>query len=254
VNDTLAGRMRRAAEGLQQRIDRSPVPAEIADLDAPRLAAEIAELAAPEGQLAVLSRIDLSGWPTAFTAAPQLDSAWLAVNAAVREPLARLEGEQLEGLLAGGEGPFVAWTNRPGDPWQVSVPASASGAKAATRLIAVYGVDGILPNAPGDPAALPTIAAGLLDSWGETVPDVDQATTAAFGFNAPAARPPQAILLAVPPDESTPLTTDVLVNAVADARRLAHARMATPGDLRRLAVGLPLMMVPGSGVTGVPLT
>lgn len=253
VDDTLAERVQRAAEALQERIAHAPLPADIADLDAPRLAAEIAELAAPEGQLAVLGRINLSGWPTAFSAAPELDGEWLATNAAVREPLSRLEGELLERLLAGEDPPFVAWTNRPGDPWQVSVPTSASGAKPATRLISIYGVDGLLPDEPGDPALLPTIAAGLLDSWGETVPDVDQATTAALGFNAPAARSPQAILLAVPPDETTALTTGMLVSAVADARRLARARMATPSDLSRLAAAIPLIMLPGSGVTGVPL-
>jgi hypothetical protein len=254
VTDTLADRVQRAAEALRERIDRSPQPADIADLDAARLGTEIAELAAPEGQLAVLSRIKLSGWPTAFSAAPDLDHEWLAVNAAVREPLARLEVEQLDGLLATGAAPFTAWTNRPGDPWQASVPESESGAKPATRLVAVYGLDGVLPPVPGDPAALPTIAAGLVDSWGETVPDVDQATTAAFGFNAPAARAPQAILLVAPPVETEPLTTNVVVAAVGDARKLARVRMATPAGLSRLATVLPLMMLPGSGVTALPLT
>jgi hypothetical protein len=254
VGDTLAARVQRAAEALQQRLDRTPLPADIADLDAPRLAAEIAELASPDGQLVVLGRIDLAGWPTAFTAEPELDNAWLAVNAAVREPLARLETAQLDGLLSGGTPPFVAWTNRPGDPWQVDVPESDSGARAPTRLVAVYGTDGLLPDRPGDPFALPTVAAGLLDSWGETVPDTDQATTAAFGFNAPGARAPQAILLVVPPEPETPLTSDTVARAVENAHQLARARMATPAALSRLGAALPATMLPGSGVTGVPLT
>jgi hypothetical protein len=247
IDDTRADRVWRAGEALQERFDRSPSPADIAQLDAPGLAAAIAELAAPEGQLAVLGRIDLSDWPTKFTAAPTLDAEWLAVNAAVREPLARLEAHQLEGLLDGSGAPFEAWTNRPDDPWQLTAPVSESEVKAATRLVAIYGPSGVLPAASGG------IAAGLLDSWGETVPDVDQSTTAAFGFNAPAARAPQAILLAVPPHPEQALTPRVLVKILAETRELAHARMATPDELSRLAAALPLIMLPKSGITAVPL-
>ena len=47
----------------------------------------------------------------------------------------------------------------------------------------------------------------------------------------PASRAPQAILLAVPPDEDAALDNPTLVDILAETRALAHARMAWPTDL-----------------------
>jgi hypothetical protein len=115
--------------------------------------------------------------------------------------------------------------------------------------VAVYGPADVDPTNPAQ-----QVAVGLLDSWGETIPAPNQSTSAAFGFNAPAARAPQAILLAVPPVVSDPLTTETLVGIVADTRQLARARTATPDDLGQLATALPLMMLPAAGATAVRLT
>jgi hypothetical protein len=194
----------------------------------------------------VLSRINLSSLSTLFSETPGLDAEWLAVNATVREPLARLEAYQLEGLFGGLGRPFTTWINKPDNVWQLETPSPDGGIKATTRLVALYAAD-------VEPSAGAQIAAGLLDSWSETVPDADQSTTAAFGFDAPAARAPQAILIAVPPSLKEGLSAPVLVDILAETRELAHARMAAPGELP-LAFVLPLMMLPGSGITGVPLT
>jgi hypothetical protein len=248
AEETLGDRVARAHDALDQRLGNAPVPAEVGGFAAHQIATLIAELAAPEGQLAVMSRIDLDAWPTAFVAAPGLDEDWLAVTAAVRPPLARLEAHQIEGALGGAWPSFSTWSNRAGDPWQLSPDLSPNGEPLASRLIAMYGPVGTLPTAGASAVAL-----GLLDSWGETVPDVDQSTTAAFGFNAPAARAPQAILLAVAPVEGEPLTSETLAAIVAETRELAHARMATPRDLRTLDAALPLAMLPASGITAVQL-
>ena len=247
VDDTLEERVSRARDALQERLNAAPDAAGVTSVAAHQLAAAIAELAAPEGQIAVLSRIDLRGWPTTFTATPTLDQDWLTINAPVRVPLARLEAYQLDATLQRRPA-LKAWTNRPNDPWQMNVPAT--GAAPASRLVAIYGPAGVLPD---DTADLATVAAGLLDSWGETIPDVEQATRAAFGFNAPAARAPQAILLAVPPVEDEPLTPEMLVDIVAETRELARARMATPAELHAFDALLPLMMLPASGITAVEL-
>jgi hypothetical protein len=118
-----------------------------------------------------------------------------------------------------------------------------------SRFVAVYGPPGVLDASPPQ-----RVAVGLLDSWGETIPAASQATSGAFGFNAPAARAPQVILLAVPPVVREPLTTETLVGILADTRQLTRARMATPDDLGQLAAALPLMMLPATGVTAVNLT
>jgi hypothetical protein len=246
VGDTLEERVALAQTALDDRLSRSPLTADVIDLSAADLARVIAELAAPEGQIVVLSRLDLSGWPTVFAAAPTLDEDWLTVNAAVREPLARLEAHQMDALLTGVWSPLSAWTNRPGDPWQINEAPSPNGLKPSTRLVTIYGPAGVIP-------AMTTVAVGLLDSWGETIPDVEQATTAAFGFNAPAARAPQAILLAVPPVAGESLTTPILVDILAETRELARARMAVPEELNAFSAALPLMMLPASGATSVQL-
>ena len=60
----------------------------------------------------------------------------------------------------------------------------------------------------------------------------------------PSSRAPQAILLAVTPDEATPLDTETLAHIVLETRELAHARAATAEDLERLAALFPFSMLP----------
>lgn len=97
-----------------------------------------------------------------------------------------------------------AWTTRPGDPWQLDAgPPDASGLVTASTLLAAFAPSGALE--PGaDPERL--VAVGLLDQWTEVVPAVDHTTTVAFHHDAPGARAPQAVLVAVPPT-STPIST-----------------------------------------------
>ena len=64
------------------------------------------------------------------------------------------------------------------------------------RFVAAYTTGDVWQAAVG---AGSMVAVGLVDSWAKAVPQRAQRTTAVFGFNAPAARPPQAILLAEPP-------------------------------------------------------
>jgi len=87
------------------------------------------------------------------------------------------------------------------------------------------------------------------------VPGEEQVTGAAFGFDAPGSRAPQAILLAVPPDTGAGLPPDTLVQIVAETRDLARARMARPADLPDQLHGLlSSALLPASGPTAVPLT
>jgi len=95
----------------------------------------------------------------------------------------------------------------------------------------------------------------VLDQFSEVVPAVEQTTGAAFGFDAPAARAPQAILLAVPPDLGAGLAPQTLVQIVAETRELARARMARPADLPDQLHGyLPTALLPVTGSTAVPFT
>ena len=65
---------------------------------------------------------------------------------------------------------------------------------------------------------------GALDGWSDSVPSRRHATTAAFGFNAPKSRAPQAVLVAVPPDISQRLDAAGLLEVILETRELVQAR------------------------------
>ena len=105
------------------------------------------------------------------------------------------------------------------------------------------------------PAATAAGPAGiaLLDDWAETVPSRRHTTHAAFGFDAPRARAQQAVLLAVPPHEQTPLTAEALPSIVLSTRELARARMAQPNQLGAWSLAVPTSMVLAAGPAGSDL-
>ena len=128
-------------------------------------------------------------------------------------------------------------------------PPPPNAPPPGTDLLVAYGPDGVL--AGGLPTDL--LAVGLLDSWTETIPHDDHTSVAAFGFNAPSSRPPQAILLAVTPDESRPLDTPTLVETLLETRQLLRARMATPSTLDAFAAALPSNVLAWNRPGGVRL-
>lgn len=140
---------------------------------------------------------------------------------------ARLTASHADGWGPGWTGRAIQrpdGTTRPGD----------------ARLLEVYlTVDG------ADPA---TAAMTTLDEWQETLPGLWSAdgtvtqkvsATMGFGFNAPGARPPQAVVLAVPPTDDAPLDTDLVRAILAETRLLARSRAVRGRDLGRLGAFLP---------------
>ena len=240
ATDPRPAQVARAEALVRERLAASPDATGLNQLE---LARAIADLASATGQVAVLGRLRRDALP-ALTAGPGLDAAWLRVAAAVRPPLARLEAAQLAAGTPLGTGPpLPAWTNRPTDPWQTD-------ATDPRRLLVAYAPPGL------DLAATPPdrrLAAGLLDRFAETIPATAHTTTAAFGFDAPGARAPQAILLAVPPDVTAPLDAATVLRIVAETRELAHARMATAADLVGIGGFAPLPLLPAAGNTATPI-
>lgn len=258
---------RSAEEALRARLAAAPPP----DTTEP-LGRAIAELAAPGGRLAVLTGIDatvlarIAGLHTAAPA-PDLDTEWLTVVASVRPRLAAVEALQLAAATAvGGPGPapsgfpgFTAWSSAPGDPWLTTTLAGRReqrrqpGARRVPmpRFVAAYSA-----AAPSWQAGQ-RVAAALVDAWSDTAPDPDQVTTAAFGFNGPAARAPQAILLAVPADLGSgygaALDTPELVDVLVGTRESAHARAVEPDALGPHLAVVPTTTFPATGATAVPL-
>ncbi len=111
----------------------------------------------------------------------------------------------------------------------------------------------LVVHAPGlDPASPPALFAGLMsDEWTETVPNADETTGIAFNYDAPGARAPQTMLLAVHPDPAAsawrPSQILASINAAAD---LARIRAVRPQDIDTLGSILPMVYLPDSFATG----
>ena len=223
----------------------------------PTLAEAIANLASPQGKLTILAC-----WPQATllantnldTQQPELtlDETWLTVVAAVRQPLARLEALQLE-----LDPPLTAWSSSLGDPWhtgetnivqenlQTRATASVVAMSLNNRFVTAYG------NATTWAGEM--VAVGLIDSFSEAIPMPQRSTTVAFGFNAPAARAPQSILLAVPPRPRQQLDDNLVLQIVVETRELAHARTAHVEDLGVLQALTPTLWLQSFGPNRVRL-
>ena len=79
------------------------------------------------------------------------------------------------------------------------------------------------------------LAGLLVDEWAEFVPDPFQTAAVAFHYDAPGARPPQSIILAVPPNANQEnWTFDDVLDVLHEARVTSDAaRSATAGSRRR---------------------
>ncbi len=167
---------------------------------------------------------------------PVVDAAeWRATFGLVRPRLAEADeaiGDHLAETQAEAWGP--GWTGRP-----VPGPDGTVWPGAARELEIYLAVDGAAPASS---------ALVVLDEWQETLPGrwaadgtIDRAVqaTMAFGFNAPGARPPQAVVLAVPPTDDTPLDVPLVREILAETRQLARARAVRGRDLGRLGAFQP---------------
>ncbi|WP_405523536.1 hypothetical protein OG426_09855 [Streptomyces canus] len=234
---------RHAVTQLEERLRRAPATAAAArELGRDRLLEAATALVSPTGHLTVTGELHGAALPPLVrgeSAGAAVDEQWLTVVSAVRPRLAALEAHQLT-----ADRPLAAWTNRPDDLWQRN-PADPR------RLVTVYAHEDLDLREIG-PEDLYAVVA--LDRFTEVIPAAEQLIGAAFGFDAPASRAPQAILLAVPPATGVPLDQETLVRIVAETRDLAHARMARPVDLPAAFRGLaPSSLLPATGSTATPL-
>jgi hypothetical protein len=71
----------------------------------------------------------------------------------------------------------------------------------------------------------------LLDGWNEITPGQQAATGVAVHYNAPRSRPPQAILLLVPPNQAAGWDVFGVQTILAETADLAKMRMVRPSDV-----------------------
>jgi len=93
----------------------------------------------------------------------------------------------------------------------------------------------------------------FVDEWSESIPATQETTGLGFHFDAPGARPPQSILLAVPADPAAEnWTLDGLVDVVNEAMSLARLRAVRPQDLTGLGLILPGIFLSNNFKQDVP--
>ena len=171
----------------------------------PSLARAIASLASPNAGLTILARWNKSSIEDntglRIDLPENINVEWLTVMAPVRPKLAKLEALQLE-----VNDSIVTWTNSLNDPWRTGneniIQRNLKNRKTGsatqiemTRFVVAFGSPSTWD---GD-----KVAVGLIDAFNEAVPMPQRKTMSAFGFNAPSARPQQAILLVVPPEATS---------------------------------------------------
>ncbi|HEY7233227.1 MAG TPA: hypothetical protein VH539_03710, partial [Gemmatimonadaceae bacterium] len=126
---------------------------------------------------------------------------------------------------------------RAGDRWL--------GAQYPSTMQVLHDTISVVQHLPqGFDAATPQCGL-LIDEWVESVPTREEVTGLAFNFNAPNSAPPQALLLAVTPNETGSWLWDDLVDSVLDTFRRARLRAIEPdrlGDAPGIATLLPAVI------------
>ena len=188
-------------------------------------------------------------------------AGWLPKLARVREGADRLAAaftahealfeQPLDDQLAVWQLPHKAgkpWAARP-EAWANQKPKDDLRTRVPQLAVVAAGADALAG------LAADSLLAGLtVDEWQESIPDAMQTTGVSFHYDAPGARPPQAVLLAVPPrvDMGHWRFDDVLAT-LHEAFDLAQMRCVRPKDLvDGLGAFLPGNFLPQSFGAEVP--
>jgi hypothetical protein len=139
----------------------------------------------------------------------------------VRRPAAGLAELLVVGAALGAPVPSARVAQLPdvdGDPW-FGGHLPDGYAPAGDRLsLVVFGEDRL--DTEGGPSV------GLLvDRWDELIPDAEHTTGVAFGYDQCDARPPQCVLLAVPPRRRGRWEVEDLLQTLHDTFELAKNRL-----------------------------
>lgn len=171
-------------------------------------------------------------------------TTWMVRRSLVRPAVARLAevlswGELCDTDVDATQLAVTQVPYRPGDRWVASdLPADRRLPIGRLSVVAhvAGGVGGLDLTAPW---------AGLfVDDWGERIPSPVETTGVALQYDAPGARAPQAVLLAVPGDpDSTRWTLDALLDTVVEALDLTRIRAVDPQQLWLAGRMLPALYV-----------
>jgi hypothetical protein len=192
---------------------------------------------------------DLAGTLGASTALqgnnPAEAVTWLQRAARVRDGAGRLHttilhAEALGGASLGftvGQLPYTA-----GDRWVgLPLPPRASPNDPPPRPPG--GRLSLVVHGPGPVDATKPVTGLLVDEWTETVPSPEETTGLVFHYDQPSARAPQAILLAVSPDDKPVWDLETLESTILETLELAKLRAVDLAALPEVSPFLPALYV-----------
>jgi len=168
---------------------------------------------------------------------------WLHRAGLVRSELVPLCGllthAEADGADIVGELAVVQLPHRPGARW-CELPFGPEGPPIA-------GTVGVVAHAPAGFDPTGPLAGLFVDAWAEVIPSIEHTAGVAFHYDAPGARPPQAILLAVHPDlEPDRWNLQYLLETVQETILLAQVRTVTLRELDGLAGLIPALYLPNN--------
>jgi len=149
--------------------------------------------------------------------AARLDQALLYAEALAGRPLTRFDVAQLPAA--------------DGERW---LGLDLAGGAPASRL-------SLVAFSPHPYTAGAAVAGLMIDEWIEVLPTAQQITGVSFHHDDPAAQAPQAILLAVRPDDFPEWTLEAVEGSVLEALGLAKLRAVDPDALGALGHYLPAL-------------
>jgi hypothetical protein len=175
--------------------------------------------------------------------------AWLHRAALVRpdlDPLAALLGTaEASGVDVAAQLAVVQLPHRPGAGWH-ALPFGAAG-------IPPHGSLGLVLHSWQPFNQANPFAGVVVDSWTDTVPADAEDTAVTFHYDAPGARAPQAMLLAVHPEpDPDTWNFDLLLDTVNEAVELAKLRTLSSVELAPFGSFLPALYLPNSYTRDVP--
>jgi hypothetical protein len=110
------------------------------------------------------------------------------------------------------------------------------------------GTVGLVAHAPGGFDPIRPLAGLFVDAWAEVIPSAEHTAGVAFHYDAPGARPPQAILLAVHPDLEPERWWNLqyLLETLQETISLARVRTVTLRELDGMAGVIPALYLPSN--------
>jgi len=192
----------------------------------------------------------LSNWPADVLAGigdqagvlgPRLGvlDRWLQDSARVRASAQSLVDSLLRDDLAGATRVGLWAAQTPAAPYDARVDAASVHRWVGSPFPGPLGAAPVtsavfVGDQPGDART------GIeLDAWTEIVPDATGTGAVTANLAAPSARPPNLILLAVPPDTNQAWTADALLSVVDEALDLAQCRLVDLDAAQRVPAVLP---------------